>query len=107
MMPFGITVQLDAMVQDQKGNRTSTGATAVSGCSFMPGASAEDMAARDEVTEKGILVMPPGSPTVTPTHRITLPDGTVWEVDGTPSTPTNPFSGWNPGTSVPLKRTTG
>lgn len=104
--PFGITVTVQQRAQDRYGNRTTTAETTVNGCGFAPGASSEQLDARDQVAEDGNLYMPPGS-TITPTDRVVLPDGTTWEVNGTPSDWASPWTGWNPGVVVPLKRVTG
>lgn len=104
--PFGITVTVEQRAQDRYGNRTTTTTATISGCGFAPGASSEMLDARDEITEVGTLYMPTGS-AIGPTDRVTLPDGTTWEVTGTPSPWQNPFTGWAPGIAVPLKHVTG
>jgi hypothetical protein len=106
MFPFGLTVTVQHREQDRKGNRTTTGTDTVADCAWAPGASTEDMQARDEVAETGMLYMPPNSVT-SAYDRVVLPDGTTYEVNGTPSAFQNPFTGWAPGVAVPLKRITG
>lgn len=106
MMPFGITVTVNHRAQDPLGGRTTTGTDTVTGCQFIPGTSLEKMDLRDEVTDNGILVMPPGSP-ISATDQVVMPDGTVFEVNGEPKAPVSGWTGWQPGILVPLQAITG
>lgn len=50
-----------------------------------------------------------GDPTVTITarNRVSLPDGSIWQVDGDPADWVNPWTGWHPGQVVQLKKADG
>lgn len=106
MFPYGITVTVETLGQDRYGNRTVATSATVPGCAFAPGPSTEQMDGRDEVAEQGNLYAPAGT-AFAPTDRIVLPDGTTWEVNGTPSAWASPWTGWNPGIAIPLKRVVG
>jgi hypothetical protein len=104
--PFGITVVFQTLGQDRFGNRTVTGTQSVAGCAFAPGASSEQDNAQDEVIEQGTVYAPFGT-NVTAYNQAVTPDGLVWEIQGTPSSWENPFTGWQAGVAIPLKRTVG
>lgn len=101
-----VTVTVNHRSQNAYGDRTTTGTTTLVGCAFAPGASAENLQSRDEVSEVGILYAPAGA-AILPTDQVVLPDGTTWEVNGTASTWVNPFTAWAPGVVIPLQRVTG
>jgi hypothetical protein len=105
-MPFGITVTVQHRAQDRKGNWGVIGTDTISGCAWAPGTSTEDTQARDQVVETGVLYAPPNSAT-SAYDRIVFPDGTTYDINGTPSPYQSPFTGWAPGVAVPLKRITG
>lgn len=80
------------------------------GCLLAPGTSSEPAeAGRDKVLTQATIYAPPGT-TVTALDRITTPDGTTWQVTGTPASwPPSPVIGApdGGGVVVTLTRTTG
>lgn len=54
----------------------------------------------------GLRVFGPPDMDVTARDRV-LVRGEIWQVDGDPEFPVNPFTGWRPGCTVNLKRVEG
>lgn len=108
--PFGPTVTLitrgDPTGIDADGNDvyTPTSAT-VTAQFFNPGTSSEILGNQDTVISQPELGLPPGT-VVGPIDAVTV-GGVTYEVDGSPNSPTNPFTGWAPGVVVKLKQVTG
>lgn len=91
---------------DADGNDVYTSAsTTVAGCAFDPGGSLEVVQGRDTVTTTPTVYLPPG----TAAHSVDAVTvrGVTYEVDGSPNSPTSPFTGWAPGVVVKLKAVTG
>lgn len=106
IFPAGVTVTVRQRAQDQHGDRTTTATYTVPGCALHITSSAEKLDARDDVTVNVVMAMPAGTP-IAPTDQVVLPDGAVYEVNGQPSAPVSPFTGWAPGVLVPLQLVTG
>ena len=82
----------------------ATTSTVVAGA-FAPGGSTEQVQGQNVVITQPTLYLPPGTD-VSAVDAIDI-DGDRFEVDGTPTDWVNPFTGWNPGVEVRLKRVTG
>jgi hypothetical protein len=106
--PFGQPITLIRRTKgapDSWGNDTwTTTSTVVSG-GFNPGNSVELVQGQDLLTTQPTVMLPPGTP-VAAIDAVQV-DGLTYEVDGSPNSPINPFTGWAPGVVVKLKRVTG
>lgn len=107
--PFGPTVTLVSRTVtgvDTDGNDTyTTVETPVQAQAFDPGGSIEVLGDQDTVTTTPTLYLPP-SVAVGSVDAVIV-NGVTYEVDGSPSTYTNPFTGWTPGTVVKLRAVVG
>lgn len=107
--PFGTTVTLitrSVIGRDGDGNDIYQDVqTVLPGCAFDPGGSTELVQGQDLVTTTPTLYAPAGT-VIGPVDAI-LVAGQTFEVDGTPNTYTNPFTGWQPGVVVKLRAVTG
>lgn len=78
----------------------------IPGCAFNPGRSSEPLQdARTAVSTQPEVYAPPGSD-IAPGDRLVV-RGVEYEVDGEPADWRSPFTGWEPGMVVALKRTEG
>jgi hypothetical protein len=78
----------------------------IPGCGFNPGESSEPLRdARNAVLTQPAVYAPFGSD-VLAGDRLVVRGGT-YDVDGTPADWRSPFTGWEPGMVIPLKRTEG
>ena len=76
---------------------------AISGCAFDPGGTGEAIdLARRVITTQPTLYAPAGSDIVASDRLVVR--GVTYGVDGDPSDWRNPFTGWQPGLAVALKR---
>lgn len=97
---------------DEYGNDVLVDVTqTVDGCALWPSdanasGSNEDTQARDLVLSGYTVLMPTGT-TVTPYDRVTLPDGLLYEVVGTPGRWRSPLTATDPGVQVMLQRVAG
>lgn len=102
-----VTVWLET--RDKFGDVAITGERTVSGCVIAPRArpqsDPETSGPRLQVTSGRTLYTPPNSG-LTSQHRVRLPDGTVWRVEGEPGQWRSPW-GWYPGDQAELERITG
>lgn len=80
--------------------------TVIQNCGFDPGGSTEMVQGGDVVTTQPTVFLPPGAQVPVAIDAVIV-NSFVFEVDGSPSTYTNPFTGWSPGTAVRLKQVTG
>ena len=118
---FGRTVVVFREIRDDFGDVTVEDEREVSGCAWYPRRSVEDVGggstiAANQRTGAGTgavqvstgltMLCPPGSG-ITATHRVRLPDGTVWQVLGEVGSWVSPLTGWTPGDTVELEQTTG
>jgi len=93
----------DADGADVYGTTTVT----VTGCVSYPRTSVEALTGvRDTVIVGRTLIAPYGT-VVTPVDRVTLADGLTYEVDGVAGYWSSPFTGYQAGVEVALKRVTG
>lgn len=107
--PFGETATLhtrSGTADDALGVRQSTWTdTVVAGCFLDAGGSIEVVQGQDQVTTQPVLYMPAGT-AVTPVDQITV-RGDRYEVDGSPNSYVQPWTGWVPPVAVKLKLVTG
>lgn len=101
-----ITVTVHRTTRDPFGDLVDAGAHIVQGCAILRHSTDEDREQRDQVTETATLALPAAAD-ITASDDVTLPDGSRWHVDGRPHVPHSPLTGWEPATSVPLRRVTG
>jgi hypothetical protein len=115
--PFGRTVTVWREVQNRFGDETVTEERTMSGCALYPTGSTEGGDTARGGGEVGgdrstlivselTMLCPPGSG-ITATHRVRLPDGSVWRVVGQPNSWLHPMTGWTPGEQVNLQRVQG
>jgi hypothetical protein len=106
--PYGepVTVVTRAVTGvDSYGNDVvSESSVTVSGA-FAPQIGYEVTGSRDTVITQPHVYLPAGT-AVTPTSVLVV-RGARFEVDGTPNEWRSPFSGWEPGIDVPLRKVTG
>lgn len=106
--PFGEPITLVHRTKgapDTYGNDTwTTTSTTVVGA-FNPGGSSESVQGQDVLTVQPAVYLPAGTPLAS-IDGVQI-RGLSYEVDGAPNTWVNPFTGWQPGIEVRLKRVTG
>lgn len=90
---------------DEFGNDVFTEAAAVVTGAFAPAVSGESTDGRDTVVSQPQALLPYGT-AVSPNSVLVI-GGLRYEVDGTPNDWRNPFTGWQAGLAVPLRRVTG
>lgn len=79
---------------------------AIPGCAFNPGRSTEPLQdARTAVLTQPEVYAPYGSDVLAGDRLVVR--GDVYEVDGNPADWRSPFTGWEPGMVIPLKRAEG
>jgi hypothetical protein len=92
----------DADGNDVYGSTT----VSVAGCASYPRTSSETTGERDTVIVGRTLIAPYGT-VITPVDRFTLADGLTYEVDGVAGVWKSPFTGYQAGVEVALRRVTG
>jgi hypothetical protein len=103
----GISVTVYRVQYDRYGGAIAAPSThTIDGCGITATSSSETLFKHDTVTATRHLLAPPGADLLA-TDEVGLPDGTRWQVDGDVRAPRSPFTGWTPGTVVPLSRSTG
>lgn len=91
---------------DADGNDTFTPKTKkVQSRAFDPGASTEILGSQDTVTTQPRVFLPKG--TSLEAIDALIIEGITYEVDGTPSSYRNSFTGWRPGPVVQLRAVSG
>lgn len=114
-MSFGnpVTVTVHHRVVNNTGDYTITDSFTVGGCAISTSVGRtgrqsfeEETFESDQIRADIILHAPPGTD-VRSSDAVTIPDGTVWSVWGTPVDYASPFTGWRPGLQVRLRRSTG
>lgn len=112
MFPFGETVQREAYIpdgaEDSHGNPVDSWASSVDipNCAFVPGGSVERVEpGRNAVVTQPQILAPAG--TVAESRDRFTVRGKQYEVDGDPAEYRSPFTGWEPGVVINLKRTEG
>jgi len=106
--PFAQTVTVVKRVKsgtDSFGNDVFTTTQVDVPGAFNPGTSAELVQGQDLLTVQPSVYLPPGTD-VAAIDAVQV-GGLLYEVDGSPNAWTNPYTGWNPGTEVKLRRVTG
>lgn len=107
--PYGTVVTLVKRTKgppDSFGNDTWVTTTVdVIAQAFDPGISSEQVQGQDVLTTQPKVFLPPGTD-VSYLDAVII-NGEQSEVDGSPSQPISPFTGWQPGVIVKLKRVTG
>jgi hypothetical protein len=113
MFPYGQPITLLAETRDRVGDVTLTEDGTVAGCAWAPRTtsssvhgSTEEQRRRMQVTT-GLTLFAPSGSGITASHRVRLPDGSVWSVIGDPGDWRSPYSGWAPGQQVELERVKG
>ena len=106
--PFGVTltVQRAPTKPDRYGQRVFADDHTIGPCAVDYSASTENTAHREAVTVDAVVYAPLGVD-VLATDRIKLPNMDVFRVVGAPALWVNPFTGWAPGVTIRLARTTG
>jgi hypothetical protein len=103
----GITVTIERPGgQTRHGDRLPPVTHEISGCAAYPRSTSEDNAIRDQVEDVWVLLAPYGAD-ITETDVVVLPGGFRYEVDGAPGGFSSPFTGWQPGTQIVLRRVVG
>jgi hypothetical protein len=120
-MMYGRTVTVFREVRDDFGDVTVQDERDIPGCAWWPRTSVEDFGGGSTLggsvrtgastgavqVSTGLTMMCPPGAGITATHRVRLPDDTVWVVVGAPGAWQSPLSGWMPGDTVELEQTTG
>lgn len=115
MFPHGVTVNVltaAPVVDPYSGEATGedwTTPTSVpwAGVAIEPRMSDETVTNGRSAVVIGRTLYGDTSVTITARNRVSLPDGSVWQVDGDAADWTNPFTGWHPGQVVQLKKVDG
>lgn len=105
---YGIPITLIARTKaapDALGNDTWTTVESTVTGVFDPGGSNEQVQGQDLLTQQPTVYLPSG--TVIGAVDAVRVNGDVYEVDGSPNAPQSPFTAWQPGIVVRLKRVTG
>lgn len=107
--PFGETVILHTRTgstDDALGNTVPTWLdVTIPGCFYDAGGSLELVQGQDQVTSQAVLYLPAGT-VVGPADQVTV-RGTRYEVDGSPNSDIQPWTGWAPPVAAKLKAVTG
>lgn len=102
----GQLVTVRRWTTDRYGDRIVSTTFVVGRCAFAPRTSQEINDRGNTVVADAELYVPPWAG-IKPSDEVELADGTKWEVQGRPENWRSPFTSWNPGDVVPLKKTTG
>lgn len=90
---------------DSYGNDITAEATVTVVGAFAPSIGYESTNSRDTVITQPHAYLPAG--TAVPTTSVLVIRGLRYEVDGTANEWRSPFTGWEPGIDVPLRKVTG
>jgi len=104
--PHGVTITLRSTVTTDDGFGNATTETTESQwgpCAVAPRYATEQADPRVPPVIVGKIVY--GPPTAIDSDDTLVIDGETYQVDGLPGEWTNPFTGWQPGIEVPVKRT--
>lgn len=100
-VPFGQTVTvIRGAVNVRTGQWEEASRHDIAGCAVAVGASAETTGTSDTLTVDATVYAPVGAD-VTATDRVLI-GSAVYDVQGQPWAPVNPFTGWAPGVVVSL-----
>jgi hypothetical protein len=104
-----ITVTINHRAIDRNGDYQVTSSFQLGGCaiSYASRTSAargggQESFERDTIRASTILFAPSDSD-IRLDDTVTFPDGTTWHVWGLPTNFSSPFTGWQPGMTVPLR----
>jgi hypothetical protein len=106
--PFGDLITVSTRTptgRDGDGNTTYTTVNTVVRGQFVPAGSVEILQGQDIVVSQDTVYLPAGT-VVQPVDRIVV-GGVTFEVDGSPNSPVNGFTGWAPAVVVKLRKVTG
>jgi hypothetical protein len=101
------TLGIRRTTTNRTGGRVDVGSFTIPGCTGWPGTSSEELDRRDEVTTTYTVSVPAGAPEILPTDEAVLPDGTVWQVNGSVQRYTGTVNSATRGVLVQLQRGTG
>lgn len=102
-----ITIAVLSVTRNQHGDRVTSPAGSIPGCSFAPGGSSEDTDNRAQTIETATVYCGPTSVVVTSQHKIRTPDNREWDVDGDPQWWSNPYASAREGGVIQLRRVKG
>jgi hypothetical protein len=106
--PYGepVTVVTRAVTGvDSYGNDEVSESSVTVWGAFAPAIGYESTGSRDTVITQPHVYLPAG--TAVTSASVLVIRGSRFEVDGTPADWRSPFSGWQPGIDVPLRKVTG
>lgn len=106
--PFGEPIALHTRAvtgRDSFGNDIYTDTVTTVQGAFDPGGSTEAVQGQDLVITQPTVYLPAGTQ-VAAVDAVQVA-GLMFEVDGSPNAPQNPFTGWQPGVVVKLRGVTG
>lgn len=100
-----VTLTSVAASKDKYGDATATTAERQWGpCAIAPRYANESSDSRTAPVIVGKVIYGPVPPVAIDSDDILEFDGEIWQVDGLPGEWKNPFTGWEPGVEVPVKR---
>lgn len=112
--PFPVTVRVRRRAVDEWGDARVVAEFEIAGCALTARSGAalqrtswsdvDDF--RQDVVRRVRLLLPPGAD-LRPGDEVALPDDGWYRVDGEPTGPESPFTGWQPGRVAQLERVTG
>lgn len=110
-MPFprGFPVTVTHYHRTDDGDWVPGDSFTIANCAVSPSSKRtyETDTAFEDATRAELTLFTPPRSGISETDRVTLPDGTTWEVWGYPVDFSSPFTGWSPGAQVQLRRYTG
>lgn len=107
MLMYGFTAVVLSVTRNNHGDEVTSPAGHAFGCGFAPGASTEDNDNRAQVATVGDLYCTSTDITITAQHRVRLPGGDEWRVDGEPEWWTSPYGAAAGGGVIHLRRVRG
>lgn len=115
MLPFGQAVTVYVEVRDARhGDITRGDERVVEGVAWWPRTSVEGSGTpgmgadlRTARLTTGLTMLAPPGHGITARHRVILPDGQEYRVEGAPGQWRSPLTGWSPGDQIELERVEG
>lgn len=112
--PFGFTLTVRRIGTNGYGETEVLEEYDIPGCIFAPGTASEDNNQRSQVFRSASIYLPARSRRVDPSSKLVIPaavtgddQATEWEAEGPSAAWPNPFTGWNPGSELVVRRVTG
>jgi hypothetical protein len=102
-----ITVLVCRRAVDAFGDGTAAATFAVTGCATAQQAAEEKSGDFRQDSTTRLRLMAPAGADLRAGDEIVLPTGERFRIDGSPSVPVSPFTGWRPGIVADLERVTG